>query len=235
MKHLIVYLQTVDKRWLTTWAIIYVGFVILGSFFPDFIGTDILKIIGITLCLIYTCQKFKKDSLLIIALIFTLLADIILTINDVSIFGVITFCFAQFFHTARLKQTKPIFLIFYFLIATVIFLIAIYLKINPMYAIAGIYAYGLFSNLFFSIRWYFAAKSTASTCAAVGFFLFVLCDICVALSYLGVTAVLPLIFKPFGDYFAWIFYYPSQVLISNSSDTANPNAKKTLKKLATES
>ncbi len=235
MKHLIAYLQTIDKRWLTTWTLIYVGFVILGSFFPDFIGTSILKIVSIALCVVYACQKFKKDSLLIIALAFTLLADVILTINDVSIAGVVTFCFAQFFHTARLKQTKPIFLVFYGLTATIIFMIAVWLEIDPMYAIASIYGYGLFSNLFFAVRWYFAEKSTASTCAAMGFLLFVFCDLCVAMSYLGVTGVLPFIFKPVGDYFAWIFYYPSQILISNSSATGTPNAKKTLKKLATDS
>lgn len=218
MKRLAVHLQTVDKKWLILWVAIYISIVILASFFPNFIGNPILRIIGIALCVLYPCLKHRNDYLLIIALSFTLLADIILTIDDVSILGVITFCFAQFFHAVRLQKAKPISLVVYITIATIIFFIAVWLEINPMYAIAGIYAYALFFNLFSATRWYFSSRSIASICAASGFFLFVLCDICVALSYLGFTGVIPFMFKPLFDYFAWLFYYPSQVLISNSSN-----------------
>ncbi|MBR2989765.1 hypothetical protein IKF40_02445 [Candidatus Saccharibacteria bacterium] len=231
MKHLVRYLLTIDRRWLLTWAAIYVGFATMGAFFPDFIGVTVLKIVGIALCLVYAMAKFKKDALLTIALALTLLADVILAIDSVSIIGVFTFCFVQFFHTARLKQTKPVALVFYVLIAAIVFLVAVWLKVNPMYAAAGIYAYGIFSNVFFAASWFFSRRSVQSACAAVGFLLFILCDFCVAGSYLSATAVLPLAVKPFMDYFAWIFYYPSQVLIANSSELA-ATSKKPRKKLA---
>lgn len=232
MNRLLKYLKTIDRRWLVTWLFIYVGFILLDLLFDDFVGETILKLTGIALCAVYAYQKFKKDSLLVIAMAFTMLADVILAVNNTAIIGVFTFCFAQFFHTARLQKTKPSFLAFYFAVVVIIFFVAVSLGIDPMYAISGIYAYGIFSNFYLAIRWYSAGRSTASICAAVGFFLFVCCDICVALSYLGLTGVLPFIFKRIGDFSSWVFYYPAQVLISNSSDTSSRSAAKTLKTLA---
>lgn len=217
MKRLVSYLTTIDKKWLATWVLIYLGFNLLAAFFPDFIGATILKMLGLILCVVYAAVKFKDDPLLVLALGFTLLADTVLLINNISITGVFVFCIAQFFHTARLKKTNPAFLIFYLAIITAVFFIATALGVDQMYAAAGIYAYSLLSNLYFSVRWFFERRSVASTCACAGFLLFLCCDLCVAMSYLSVTAVLPAFLHGLGDYLAWVFYYPSQILISNSS------------------
>ena len=90
-----------------------------------------------------------------------------------------------------------------------------------MYALGAIYGYGLLSNLYLAGRWYFARRSIPSTCAFYGFILFVCCDLCVAISYLSGTGALPAFLQIFANYFAWVFYYPSQVLISNSSELAD--------------
>ncbi len=217
MKHLLSYLKSIDQAWLATWVLIYVGFVVLDAFFPGFFGITVLKMLGIILCVVYAWRKFKHDPLLIIALSLTLLADTFLTINNTSVFGVVTFCFAQFFHTSRLNRTRPSFLAIYFMFVALALLAAYLLKINPMYVLGIIYGYGLLTNLYLSARWYFKERTVPATCAFFGFLLFLCCDTCVGLSYLSVTAVLPAIIHPFADYFAWVFYYPSQVLISNST------------------
>ncbi|MBQ3309725.1 hypothetical protein IJG78_03550 [Candidatus Saccharibacteria bacterium] len=220
MKRLIAYLQTVDRAWLAIWILIYLGFVILDAFFPHFWGVTTLKMLGIILCVVYAWQKFKKDSLLIIALAFTLLADTLLALDNTSIAGVFTFCFAQFFHTARLKKTVPVFLFAYFGIIIIFFSLSVLCNISPIYAIAAVYGTTLITNVILSIRWHHRAKSVASICAMAGFILFLCCDTCVGLSYLAGTAeVLPFFIHRLANYFAWVFYYPSQVLISNSSTT----------------
>ena len=57
----------------------------------------------------------------------------------------------------------------------------------------------------------------ASSCAFSGFILFLCCDICVALSYLSHENILPVWMYGLMNYLDWAFYYPAQVLISNSS------------------
>lgn len=230
MKHLVEYLRSIDHAWLTTWALIYVSFVLLDAFFPGFFGITILKMLGIILCVVYAWQKFRKDPLLIIALGFTLLADTILMINNVSQAGVLVFCLAQFFHTSRLKKTRPMFFALYLSVVAILVILSAILKVDAMYLLGAIYAYGLFTNLYLTFKWCYNTHSVASTCAFYGFVLFVCCDLCVALSYLSATSVIPLFFHRVADYFAWVFYYPSQVLISNSSTTLEPQKQKKVAK-----
>ena len=67
----------------------------------------------------------------------------------------------------------------------------------------------------------------ASSCAFSGFILFLCCDICVALSYLSHENMLPVWMYGLMNYLDWAFYYPAQVLISNSSAiTDQPRRRK---------
>ena len=60
-----------------------------------------------------------------------------------------------------------------------------------------------------------------------GFILFLCCDICVALSYLSHENMLPVWMYGLMNYLDWAFYYPAQVLISNSSAiTDQPRRRK---------
>ncbi|MBR5408817.1 hypothetical protein IK112_02605 [Candidatus Saccharibacteria bacterium] len=230
MKDLIAYLQTVDRVWLATWTLIYVSFVSLDAFFPGMLGVSILKILGIVLCLVYAWQKFRRDAQLIIALGLTLLADSILLLDNISVIGVFTFCFAQFFHLSRLKKAKPIFLIVYSALVAGLILVSYPLQISPIYPLAVLYGITLFYNIYLSWKWHHKKPSIPATCALFGFLLFFCCDFCVGISYLSVTGALPLIVSRFANYFAWVFYYPSQVLISNSSTLYHHTPKATSKK-----
>ncbi|MBQ6486187.1 hypothetical protein IJI76_00455 [Candidatus Saccharibacteria bacterium] len=248
------YARSIDRSWLITWSLIFISFIVLDSFFQThfsgqdifydmnlfgkdlhfevvkngtFIGVTIIKYAGIVLSFIYAKVKFKRDYILQIALLFTLLADTILTLDSISELGVLAFCLAQYFHNARFAGMKP-----YAFIAWSVFLLLILMfghfhHINNMYSLAIIYGTSLIANIILTYRWWRKSKKPwnkatdreiiASTCAFFGFILFILCDINVGISYLSVTGVLPLKLATFANFFAWMFYYPSQVLISNSS------------------
>ena len=196
---------------------------------PNFWGTTIIKYTGILINVLYAYQKFRKDHLLQIALLFTLLADTILVLDHTSPAGVFTFCLAQFFHISRLAKTSPAFFggALFFIFTT--FALGTINNIPIMFTLGFIYATFLSANLALSARLFFRTQKsksvlhTRSAYALYGFILFACCDSCVAVSYLSYTHVLPFLFYAPANYFAWIFYYPSQLLVSNSSLLPNRN------------
>lgn len=211
------YIKSIDRIWFIIWFVIYIGFLTIDITMPGFFGATVLKYSGIALCFVYASTKFKNDSLMLIALGFTLLADTVLVIDSTSIIGVFVFCLAQFFHTARFRKTYPRFLAIYLFLVLLVFFIGVYFQLKPMYVLAFIYANALITNIVLAGKWYFKDHSIVSGCAFFGFILFFCCDCCVATSYLSYTAVVPTAAYAIANYFAWFFYYPSQVLISNSS------------------
>ncbi len=255
------YAVKIDMIWLVIWGTIFVSFVVLDSIFQTafrgenvyysfpignsnilvevvsngtFIGVTVLKYIGIVLSYLYARRKFPKDYILQIALLFTLLADTILTFDQINIFGVLAFCFAQYFHLARFARVKPKFFVGWTLFVVLLLIFGWLNSIPDMYVLAFIYGTSLIGNIILTHRWWKKANSerstnreiVASTCAFFGFILFFACDINVAISYLSVTKVLPLFLARYANFFAWLFYYPSQVLISNSSVKVRKPVKK---------
>ena len=262
------YVATIDRIWLIIWGTIFTSFVLLDSFFQSnyadrdvfyqftfgphpitipvvqngtFIGVTILKYTGILLSYFYARKKFKEDYILHIALLFTLLADTILTFDSISVFGVFAFCFAQYFHIARFAKVRPKFFIGWTFFVLLLLIFGWFNQIPDIYILAFIYGSSLFQNLILTHRWWKQSKKSsgisqtldreiiASTCAFSGFVLFILCDLNVAISYLSVTGTLPIELARHANFFAWLFYYPSQVLISNSSMMVPKTSEKTEK------
>lgn len=217
MQRLVTYLRGVDGRWLAIWILIYVGFLALDAISPGAWFVTVLKFSGIALCSVYAFQKYPKDVPLKLALLFTLLADTILIIDSTSLIGVFVFCIAQFFHFSRFRAAKPTDLTTYLAIVILVFFFGVFYQIQPMFVIAGIYGVTLALNLILAQTWHHKDPSAQSMGAATGFTLFLFCDLCVASSYLSLTGVLPPEVYALANYSAWAFYYPSQVLISNSS------------------
>lgn len=220
IQNLIKILKKVDKFWLITWLFIFSSFTLLDMIRPNFWGTTIIKYTGILINLLYACQKFRKDHLLQIALFFTLLADTILVLDQVSPVGVFTFAIAQFFHILRLAKTSPKF--FSIVLASIfsVFCFASINKIPPIFILGFIYGLFLTTNLILSYKLSQTKPKpikTYATFAFYGFILFACCDACVAISYLSRIHFLPSFFYDPANYLAWIFYYPSQLLIANSS------------------
>lgn len=220
MKDFLAYLRRIDRTWLIIWGFIYFGFLVLGILVPNFYGITVLKYSGIVLNLIYAVQKFPKDHLLQTALFFTLLADTILVLDSTSIIGVFVFCLAQFFHMTRLSKIRPVNLLLYLALIAILYLFSIVQNIPPIFAICFIYAGSLIANIVFSYRWRKKSRSVYSNCGFFGFLLFLACDTCVAISYLSYTHAIPYFLYAPANYFAWFFYYPSQLLIANSSKLA---------------
>ena len=220
MNRLFTYFHQIDKIWRLIWIFIFAGFVALDAFFPNFFGVTFLKLLGIGLCLVYVVQKHYTDHLLQLAFCATFIADLLLAVNNTSLFGVFTFAMAQFFHFSRLKGLSRKWFV---LIGSSIIIIFIFVTMLGRYSIilmGAIYAFFLISNILLAREWYKKArgqKKNPAFCAFAGFILFACCDLCVAGSFFSGLHALPFIFKRLFDFFAWFFYYPSQVLISNSS------------------
>ena len=215
-----------DSRWLVIWVLIYVTFLVLDIALPVFWGSALLKYIGIFLCIVYANQKYNKDYNLQLALLFTFLADTILVWTPYAIVGVYIFCIAQFLHLTRLTKLSNIALASYAMILTFIFGICVALGLEPFYAIATVYAIELISNVTVSAQRYSSEqKSFRARCSFYGFIAFLCCDICVALRFLAMQGSLPDNIIPLVSYLVWVFYYPSQVLIANSS-TMEPSGRR---------
>ncbi len=218
MNKLISYFKRVDKIWKGIWLFIFCGFVSLDAFFPGFFGVTMLKLMGIAFCFIYVLTKFPSDKWIIVAFLLTFIADLVLAFNNTSNIGVLFFVLAQFSHFARIKPLKKASL------APVAFMLISYFALAfaagpfTIYLLGAIYAFFLISNLILSRHWHKTQpKSAQGLSAYYGFSLFLCCDLCVAGSYFAGIHILPLFLKRLFDFLAWGFYYPSQVLISNSS------------------
>ena len=200
-------------------GILYLCFLVLGLFWPNSIAVTVLKVGSIFLCFLFSAIHHYKDKLLVLAMLATFVADVILAINNIAVAGVITFCLAQTLHFVRLSQKVIRNLISYAVIVIAMIVMAVFRRADLMYVVGGIYALLLLSNRFMSFRWFISSKKAPAKCAFFGFLLFLLCDLCVAISYLSLTEILPGFLYAIANYAAWVFYLPAQILISNSSKT----------------
>lgn len=223
MFSLIKALKTLDRRLLAVWLLIFVSFSTLDLIATNSLPVTLIKMFGLFLCLSYVIIFYRKDLPLTLAFVATFTADVMLAINNSSLFGIFTFILGQFLHFIRLKGIKlksrkialtAVIIAAYFVIVVAFDSLSIYLLAIP-------YAIFLLSNLFLSYQWFKKSHSPAATFAFFGFIFFFLCDTCVAIAFL--TKI------PFFSYLDWVFYYPSQVLLSISSKKVATRPKFMLK------
>lgn len=217
----------INQVWLIIWAIIYLAILILGVIAPTGDLITIIKLGGICLCLLYVVITFPRDYLLILAMLSTSISDIILALNNTSTAGVITFFAVQIFHLLRLNHSKTRTIIIYLFAAIALLFLNYYLDIFPMlYAVCAFYTTTLVLNLVSAWLWFRTyPKDLHAASALLGFTLFLCCDLCVAISYFSLIEILPAFCYGLANFFAWFFYYPSQILVSNSSKCAIIEAK----------
>ena len=214
----------VDIRWFLVWTFIYIGFLITDVIMPSFWGSSLLKYAGIFLCVVYASQKNRHDYKLILALFFTFLADTILVWTNNEIAGVFVFCFAQTMHFLRLTKLQRKYLVMFTAIISCGVIYAGVRQDNILYAISALYALLLISNLVVSFRRFMEKKSDFHTrCAFYGFVAFLCCDLCVGFRHLMIDGALSATLLPLIAYLVWMFYYPSQVLLANSSTKVAKN------------
>lgn len=212
-------LPKADGRWLLIWFAIYVSFLLLDIYFPGYQGTAVLKYVGIFLCVVYAYQKYHSDTALILALLFTFLADTILVWTRYEIMGVFCFCIAQSAHLIRLNRKYTANIKLLVLALSLITIITLLLRVPAIYVVSCAYIVLLVTNFILAIKDYLRHKDNIhSRYGFYGFLLFICCDICVGTRHLVLDGLISDAMLPLINYLVWVFYYPSQVLIANSSD-----------------
>lgn len=184
-------------------SIIYIVFIAL-----DIINvySSFIKYLGIILCLIYVLSNNKKDYYL--SSFFTLIADLFLLMLDsyyyigILFFIVVQYRYASIINKLNSKYTKSFSII---RLSICIFgIIVLFITNNLSLTNAFVIIY--FSNLLLNA---FQSISTKNILLILGLFLFLGCDICVGIHNISNG-------KTIADILMWIFYLPSQVLISLS-------------------
>lgn len=161
-------------------------------------------------------KEFRDDIILSLALLFTLLSDyFLLVLDDYYEIGMITFIVAQLLHALRIERNK-IHTIISVAIRVMIPVIGIAVfagigELELIYALALIYGTQLLMNFVENMALCFISKKNKLKyiLLAVGFALFIGCDVCVGLMNIGEYG---------GVLLMWLFYAPSQILIALSSN-----------------
>lgn len=175
----------------------------------------------------YTAN-YRDRVLLRLGMFITIIADLCLVIFDFYILGVVSFCMVQIIYSVRYDPKKQkITLISFFItfqcIVLSYFIVRLFIKeINILLPIALFYSICLLTSVIKSIK---AFKSNLYSSPnkymiLFGMILFLLCDICVALS--NITVILPITahfiisLKQIALFLIWVFYLPSQLLLALS-------------------
>lgn len=218
----------ISKYWLGIWIAIYIVILIVGLLQPKSWYLMAIKLSGVLLCSVYSYVTFPKDRLLQLAMITTFVADCLLAYNNTSNIGLVIFLLAQYIHLYRLQPPERHQNITVIAAAT-FFLIFIncFARLLPnIYLICGFYALAIICNFYTSWRWYQSnSKNPAAIAAFAGFTLFGCCDLCTVVSFMSLTGVFSSWFYMPANFLAWFFYYPSQILVSNSTKCATIESK----------
>lgn len=205
--------------WIYLWLIVF-GLMLITSLIATSGNTvTIIKLGGIVLCLFYAAITFPKDYLLLAAMLATCFADIILANNNIDANGIIVFIVTQLLHLIHLHGRKlktPI--IIYSTIAVLLLILDRIFQIVPLlYLACTLYAILLITNLVTAAIWHHREPhNPRATTALAGFTLFFCCDFCTVISYLSLIGVFPNLFYAPANFFVWLFYLPSQILLSNT-------------------
>lgn len=227
-------------------SILYISFLYIDFFnVRTFISSDVIKFIAIILCFFITLLTGEdslnpRDLFLLKAGFFiTILADLCLIIIDDFILGVSLFCMVQILYSIRYKvdEFHPILVRFMivFLVVMVIYLIVNFfvIKIDVLFAVALFYSICLIDSVVRGIK---ACKNNLypypnKYMIAYGMILFLLCDINVGLfninRFINVSGDFGKLLHNTSFLLIWIFYIPSQVLLSLSG--CDFNKKRNLK------
>lgn len=217
--------------WKIAWIVLYMAILLLGLLLPNSQITTFVKLAGIVICFFYTAIYFPHDYYLLLAMGATCIADLILAGNNISPLGVAVFVSAQVFHLLHLlvlaKYPYKKYLIFYGVIAITLLVTDFILDFAPLlYVAVFLYAILLIINIMISQHWHrHNPKSKPAQFAAIGFILFGCCDFCTAISYLALIGLIPTVFYALANFFVWLFYYPSQIALSNTGKYAIMNTK----------
>lgn len=207
-------------------VVLYVSFLYMDISDAQFsISPDLVKYASIVLC--FSISFFggddvlsKRDIFLLRAGLFlTVIADLFLLIFKYFTLGVSVFSVVQIIYSIRYDVgsvysiLRNYLIIFLCIIASYLIVNFYIIKVEFLYAIALFYAFGLITNVVKAIK---ACKnglfpSPNKYMIAFGMVLFLLCDINV-----GLFNTIAQQFSNISYVLIWLFYLPSQVLLSLS-------------------
>ena len=215
--------ERIHTGWIIAWVTIYAAILILGNFLPNSQLTTFVRLTGILLCFLYVV-KFPHDYFLLLAMGATCVADLILAGNNISPLGVAIFVSTQVFHllhllSLRQSPTKR-YVFIYIAIAICLLVLDIVFDIMPrLYLVCGLYVILLITNLIISFHYHKTEpENPTAWFAFFGFLLFAGCDMCTGISYFSLIGLFPASFYNLANFIVWFFYYPSQILLSNTGD-----------------
>ena len=220
----IIYRSKIIKLILVIISIIYITFISVVFFiFQSYLSFINLKYISIVLCFLITLISnenviHKRDiNLLRLGMFFTLIADLFLVILDYHIAGVLIFCLVQMTYIIRYTEGRSNHIIRrlvggFILISISYFWINKYImKLEYLILIGFFYGICIFISIVKSIE---AGKNNVypklnKNMIIWGMILFALCDLNVALARIESI-------DNISSRLIWVFYLPSQVLLSLS-------------------
>ena len=186
-----------------------------------------LKYVGIIICFlaslipIFSKNSAKTQYFIQFSLFFTLVSDYFLLINtdkNLYIFGVVIFIIVQlsyFIYIETLKKNKTSFLIsliFRIVLSSMLIIILSILQFNLLSIVSACYFVELLMNFITSLS--LIKINKFFLIFSIGLLLFIGCDISVGLTNLDLFEGH---IKNLVSNLMWIFYLPSQVLISFSN------------------
>lgn len=211
--------RRITPIWIYLWLIVFGLMLIMSLSSPDGNAITIVKLSGIVLCLLYVAITSPKDYLLLAAMLATCVADIILANNNIDATGIVVFIITQLLHLLHLHGHElKVPIIIYSIVATALIALDIIFKIIPLlYLACALYAILLVTNLVTAARWrHREPHNPRALVALLGFALFFCCDFCTGISYLSLVGVFPALLYAPANFFVWLFYLPSQILLSNT-------------------
>lgn len=174
----------------------------------------------------------RRDILLLrLAMFITVIADLCLVIFDFYILGVALFSVVQIIYSVRYttKKRNSILLKFFIISQCIIFsyvIVSLFIEgINVLLPVSLFYSICLINSVIKAIKaWKNNLYPSPSKYMVVfGMILFLICDICVALSaitaHFTLTGYFMSSFHQITFYLIWFFYIPSQLLLSLSGST----------------
>ena len=196
--------------------ILYIAFLSIDVFSaPGLLPTRYLKYTTIILCFLLALNLHrnsinKQDSkYVVIAFIFTLIADIFLLFTGNKIAGIFFFCLVQLTYLKRYNIRLFKFGIF---VSTVAIMIHLFTSFDQLYIIAGLYAPLILVCAISTFRTKLPKFNLY--CTRIGMILFILCDIHVAMfDQLSRASS----YHHFASIVIWLFYLPAQFLLALSA------------------
>lgn len=230
------YYKWIIKILLMIIGVLYFIFLYMDLFnIETFIFSDMIKFICIILCFIISILTREhalcnKDvSLLQTGLFITILADLFLLILDnYYILGITLFCIVQIIYSIRYEAKKASSTIRKFIIIFLAILIGytainiFIMKVDFLFMIGSYYAICLLTSLTKAIKAYKYEiyPNPNGQMIALGMTLFLMCDVNVALyniiGFISLTGKFINLLYDISSISMWLFYLPSQVLLSLS-------------------